>query len=110
MSINAQTTPTSKNRMIALPLSMMLGFFGADRFYLGKYKTGALKLVTFGGLGMWWFIDATMLLLDAFLWSLGKQRGFVKDANGHDLRYGLSMYRWYEGRLQRDWFRPIASS
>ena len=35
MSINAQNTTTNKNRMIALPLSMMLGFFGADRFYLG---------------------------------------------------------------------------
>ena len=23
---------------------------------------------------------------------------------------GYPMYRWYEGRLQRDWFRPIASS
>lgn len=107
MSINTQTTPTGKNRMIALPLSMMLGFFGADRFYLGKYKTGALKLVTFGGLGIWWFIDAVMLLLDAFLWSLGRQRGFVKDAKGQDLRYGLSMYRWHSGRLQRDWFCQV---
>ena len=109
MSINAQSTTTNKNRMIALPLSMMLGFFGADRFYLGKHKTGALKLVTFGGLGLWWFIDAVMLLLDAFLWSLGRQQGFVKDAKGQDLRYGLSMFRLKDGRLQRDWFQPVGS-
>jgi hypothetical protein len=50
-----------------------------------------------------------MLLVDAFLWSLGKQRGFVKDAKGQDLRYGLSMYRLHEGRLQRDWFRTVAT-
>ncbi len=103
MSINESRT--SKNRIIALILAMMLGFFGADRFYLGKYKTGAIKLITFGGLGIWWFIDVAMLLLDAFLWSFGKQGGFVKDAQGGELRYGLSMYRLSEGRLQRDWFR-----
>ena len=108
------TTPDAasrphKNRIIALVLSMMLGLVGADRFYLGKYKTGALKLVTFGGLGIWWFIDVAMLLVDAFLWSLGKQRGFVKDAKGQDLHYGLSMYRLHEGRLQRDWFRTVAT-
>lgn len=104
MSIN--DSRASKNRIIALILAMMLGLFGADRFYLGKYKTGALKLLTFGGLGIWWFIDAAMLMLDAFLWSFGKQGGFVKDAQGRELRYGLSMYRLSEGRLQRDWFHP----
>lgn len=108
MSINQVHTP--KNRIIALILAMMLGVLGADRFYLGKYKTGALKLITFGGLGIWWFIDAAMLMLDAFLWSLGKQGGFVKDAEGGDMRYGLSMYRFSEGRLQRDWFRADAGS
>lgn len=102
MSIN-QTRP-SKNRIIALILAMMLGLLGADRFYLGKYKSGALKLITFGGLGIWWFIDTAMLMLDALLWSLGKQSGFVKDAKGSELRYGLSMYRLSQGRLQRDWF------
>lgn len=107
MSINESRT--SKNRILALVLAMMLGFFGADRFYLGKYKTGALKLITFGGLGIWWFIDTAMLMLDAFLWSFGKQGGFVKDAQGGELRYGLSMYRLSEGRLQRDWFRATAS-
>lgn len=106
MSINESRT--TKNRIIALILAMMLGLLGADRFYLGKYKTGALKLITFGGLGIWWFIDVAMLMLDAFLWSFGKQGGFVKDAKGGELRYGLSMYRLSEGRLQRDWFRAAA--
>lgn len=94
-----------KNRIIALLLAMMLGFFGADRFYLGKHKSGALKLLTFGGVGIWWFIDGAALMLDAFLWSLGKQGGFVKDASGRDLRYGLSLYRFSGGGLQRDWFQ-----
>ena len=103
------TVDTHKNRIVALALAMMLGFFGADRFYLGKHKSGALKLVTLGGLGIWWFIDCAMLLVDAFLWSLGKQGGFVKDAKEKNLRYGLSMYRLREGRLQRDWFSAAVS-
>lgn len=105
-----QNTPTRppKNRMIALVLAVMLGFFGADRFYLGKRKSAVLKLITFGGLGMWWFVDCLLLMVDAFLWSLGKQTGFTKDASGRDLRYGMSLYRLSAGRLQKDWFSGAA--
>ena len=74
----------------------------------GGSRTAAQVGAITGGLGIWWFIDAAMLMLDAFLWSFGKQGGFVKDAQGRELRYGLSMYRLSEGRLQRDWFRPAA--
>src|SRR5699024_8556234 len=38
-------------------LSWLLGGLGADRFYLGKIGTGVLKLITFGGLGLWSLID-----------------------------------------------------
>ncbi|MDY6930225.1 MAG: TM2 domain-containing protein [Pseudomonadota bacterium] len=98
------TKQNQKNRLLALVLGMVLGLFGADRFYLGKWKSGVAKALTFGGLGIWWFIDGAMLLIDAFLHSLGRDVGFVKDANGQDLRYGLSMYRIKDGGLQRDWF------
>jgi hypothetical protein len=80
------------------------GIFGIDRFYLGKWKSGIAKGLTLGGLGMWWFIDGVLLLLDAFLHSLGKDSGIVKDARGQDLRLGLSMFRLKGGRFQRDWF------
>lgn len=93
-----------KNRIVALLLSFFFGFLGLDRFYLGKIKTGILKLITIGGFGIWWFIDAALLLLDAFLYSLGKDRGFVKDKRGQDLKYGLSAYRFKDGAFRQDWF------
>jgi TM2 domain-containing membrane protein YozV len=38
-------------------LSLMWGFLGVDRMYLGKYVTGFLKLITLGGFGLWALID-----------------------------------------------------
>ena len=43
--------------MVAIILSVFVGSLGVDRFYLGYVPTGVLKLITFGGLGIWWLID-----------------------------------------------------
>ena len=42
-------------------LSVIVGTLGVDRFYLGKIGTGILKLITFGGLGVWTIIDIILI-------------------------------------------------
>jgi TM2 domain-containing membrane protein YozV len=52
-----------KSWTTALLLSLLLGLFGADRFYLGYSSLGVLKLLTVGGLGIWYLADLIRILL-----------------------------------------------
>jgi len=45
----------------ALWLSITLGGFGADRFYLGHWQEGIGKLFSFGGLGVWTLVDVVLV-------------------------------------------------
>lgn len=46
-----------KSQTVAFFLSMFGGFLGIDQWYLGFYVTGFFKLITMGGLGIWWIYD-----------------------------------------------------
>jgi len=52
-----QDQVSEKSFSTALILSILFGSLGVDRFYLGQAGLGIVKLVTFGGLGVWWLID-----------------------------------------------------
>jgi len=38
-------------------VALILSLIGCDRIYLGYVGLGIFKLVTFGGVGIWWLID-----------------------------------------------------
>ena len=61
-----------KSWVAALLLSIFLGELGIDRFYLGKIGTGILKLITFGGLGIWWLIDLILIATNSMTDSNGR--------------------------------------
>jgi hypothetical protein len=75
---DARTDPVPDVRLIdfrrAWVLSLLGGFFGADRFYLRRPVSGLIKLLTLGGAGFWWAADVLALAL-----------GSAVDGGGHPL-------------------------
>jgi len=68
-------TPTKQRHFLAVFFfSYMWGAFAIDRFYLGKVWTGILKLITFGGLGIWVVVDLALIM-----------SGSMRDKQGNEM-------------------------
>ena len=52
----------AKNKWTAFVLCLLLGYFGAHKFYEGKVGMGVLYLFTLGLFGIGWFVDHIVLL------------------------------------------------
>jgi uncharacterized OB-fold protein len=59
-----QMAYSNKSWIAALIFSVLLGCLGVDRFYLGYVGLGIVKLITFGGVGIWWLIDLVLIALN----------------------------------------------
>lgn len=53
--------------LTTLLYSILLGFLGMDRFSLGQTGTAVGKLLTVGGVGIWWVVDVILLVTNGLL-------------------------------------------
>ncbi|GAB3804307.1 TM2 domain-containing protein [Micromonospora zhanjiangensis] len=64
----ADARVSDKSKVVAGLLGILLGTFGAGRFYMGDTKTGVLQLVvslvTCGLGGIWGLIDGILILVN----------------------------------------------
>ncbi len=52
-----------KRQLTILIISFVAGYLGLDRFYKGEVALGVVKLITCGGLGIWYIVD---LVIEAY--------------------------------------------
>jgi len=52
-----------KDKGVLILLASLLGIFGVDRFYRGQVGIGIIKLLTFGGVGLWAIIDCIIYMV-----------------------------------------------
>lgn len=66
LEIHTKKIPRQRHFLILFFFSFMWGTFGVDRMYMGYYATGILKLLTFGGLGLWTLTDMIVIMTGTF--------------------------------------------
>jgi TM2 domain-containing membrane protein YozV len=62
MMFLTQYNSDKKDRSVVLLVSVVLGYFGVDRFMIGDILIGVLKLLTFGFCGLFWIVDWFLIM------------------------------------------------
>ena len=61
--VHTESSIPQKRKWVTLLLAIFLGYLGVHRFYVGKWKSGLLWLLTGGFCGLGWGIDMVLILL-----------------------------------------------
>lgn len=61
-----------KSRLVALLLCLIVGIFGVHRFYVGRWITGILYVLTGGLFAIGWLLDILLILFGAMTDSRGR--------------------------------------
>ena len=69
-----ESATVSQKHFAAVVLSILLGWLGIDRMYTGRVGLGILKLITLGGVLVWWIVDMCLMGM-----------GSAKDSDGNPL-------------------------
>lgn len=83
-AIQEETTPPKF--LPALLFAWFLGAFGIHRFYTGHLISGLVQLLTFGGCGIWSFVDFIMICFNKFK---DGQGGLLLD---YDKNIGITVF------------------
>lgn len=94
LEIHTKKIPRQRHFLILFFFSFMWGTFGVDRFYMGLIGTGILKLITFGGFGLWVLTDLIVVMTGTF-----------RDKEGR-LALQVDEYKKFAGRVIL-WFSVI---
>lgn len=84
-----------KSPTTAFFLSLFVGCFGIDRFYLGQYIFGLIKFFTLGLFGLWWLIDLLIITSS------------TRAKNYQEANYQLNQYEKEQAKIQENLTGPI---
>ena len=57
---------SEKKILFVFLICLFTGCLGFHRFFLGKYSSGLIMLVTLGGVGIWYIVDLFTIILGNF--------------------------------------------